>query len=102
MLASSTQYSVLISTDYVDTLSSASTTRALCLSCSLSSTCKTPFLRPWIPKNWTGKILGVGEAPGKDEDESSGRPFTGPSGKLLYRMLAQAGYADNDLALVNA
>lgn len=98
----STNYSVSISTSFVETLSSASTSRPACLQCSLMAGCTTPFLRPWIPKGWTGKILGVGEAPGKDEDEESGRPFTGPSGKLLYRMLAAAGFRDNDLALVNA
>lgn len=98
----STSYSVSISTSFVETLSSASTSRPACSACSLATQCKTPFLRPWIPKGWTGKILGVGEAPGKDEDEESGRPFTGPSGKLLYRMLHAAGFRDNDLALVNA
>ena len=97
----STSYSVSTPTGFVETLSSASLSRPGCILCSLASTCKTPFLRPWIPKGWTGKILGVGEAPGKDEDEESGRPFTGPSGKLLYRMLRAAGFHDHDLALVN-
>lgn len=37
------------------------------------------------------KWLIIGEAPGEDEDKA-GRPFIGPSGKLLNRLLAQAGF----------
>lgn len=86
---------------FVKPLSTATVDWVGCVSCGLAIGCKTPFLRPWIPTGWTGKILGVGEAPGKDEDEESGRPFTGPSGRLLYRMLKLAGFDDVDIALVN-
>jgi len=83
-------------------LSAATAERPSCIACGLFKTCSTPFLKPWIPQNWTRKILGVGEAPGEDEDERTGRPFTGSSGRLLYRMLREAGFKDRDVALVNA
>ncbi|MGI0038936.1 MAG: uracil-DNA glycosylase, partial [Nitrososphaera sp.] len=36
------------------------------------------------------KILFIGEAPGRSEDEK-GRPFVGAAGKILDEMLAKAG-----------
>ena len=36
------------------------------------------------------RVMAVGEAPGREEDEQ-GRPFVGPSGQLLDRMLASIG-----------
>jgi uracil-DNA glycosylase family 4 len=59
-------------------------------------------MRPYIPKGWTGKLLLIEEAPGEDEDERSGRPFTGRAGRLLQRLYRQAGYSDLDVALVNS
>lgn len=97
-----TPNSLLLSSQSTEKLSTAGPARPSCIACGLLMGCKTPFLRPWIPMGWTGKILGVGEAPGKDEDEESGRPFTGPSGRLLYRMLKLAGFDAVDIALVNA
>lgn len=38
-------------------------------------------------------IMVIGEGPGADED-AQGRPFVGKAGKLLDRMLAEAGLAD--------
>jgi len=43
--------------------------------------------------NPNAPILIVGEAPGADEDDQ-GQPFVGKAGKLLDRMLAAAGLAD--------
>lgn len=68
----------------------------------LYATCKTPFLRPFVPQGWTGLLLLVGEGPGEDEDERSGRPFTGRAGKLLRSLYTDSGYTDRDIALVNA
>src|SRR4051794_32628916 len=39
------------------------------------------------PSRW----LIVGEAPGEEEDKA-GRPFIGSSGRLLNRLLSQAGF----------
>jgi DNA polymerase len=45
-------------------------------------------------------ILILGEAPGRDEDEQ-GRPFIGPSGQLLDRMLAAIGLDRKDNVLIS-
>jgi uracil-DNA glycosylase family 4 len=83
-------------------LSNALPSRLACAACDLFRACKSPFMRPYVPKGWTGKLLLVGEAPGEDEDENSGRPFTGAAGKLLRRLYIAAGYSDLDTAFVNA
>lgn len=87
-----------------EVLGNAKPERAICALCKLFDTCRTPFIRPWVPKGWHGsnrRALFIGEAPGGSEDEQ-GRPFVGPAGKLLYRMLRSAGYEDVDVALHNA
>jgi DNA polymerase len=45
-------------------------------------------------------VMIVGEAPGKDEDET-GRPFVGRSGKLLTAMLAAIGFRREDVYISN-
>lgn len=47
-----------------------------------------------------GRIAVLGEAPGEQEDDV-GRPFVGPAGQLLRRLLDHAGFEPNDLAYVN-
>lgn len=47
------------------------------------------------------RILVVGEQPG-DMEDLSGRPFVGPSGKLLDRALAELGIDRSTLYLTNA
>jgi len=59
-------------------------------------------MRPFVPQGWTKKLLLIGEAPGADEDQRTGRPFTGRSGRLLRQLWREAGYDDRDVALVNA
>ena len=46
------------------------------------------------------RLMIVGEAPGADEDRQ-GRPFVGPSGRLLERMLAAIGLAREDVYIAN-
>lgn len=46
------------------------------------------------------RIAVVGEAPGKEEDES-GRPFVGPSGRLAQELLSQAGIDAEEVAWMN-
>jgi len=41
------------------------------------------------------RLMVIGDAPGADEDRS-GRPFCGPAGMLLDKMLASAGFARAD------
>jgi len=46
------------------------------------------------------RLLLVGEAPGRREDET-GRPFVGPSGNLLTTLLADAGASKDDVFITN-
>ncbi|NBV54696.1 MAG: uracil-DNA glycosylase, partial [Proteobacteria bacterium] len=45
-------------------------------------------------------LLVIGEAPGADEDRM-GRPFVGRSGKLLRRLLTEAGFGEQELYITN-
>jgi uracil-DNA glycosylase len=49
----------------------------------------------------SARVLVVGEQPGDSEDKE-GKPFVGPSGKLLDRAFADAGIDRSDLYLTNA
>jgi DNA polymerase len=53
-----------------------------------------------VPATGRPRILVVGEAPGATEDET-GRPFVGRSGALLDQLLAEAGLARREVAVVN-
>lgn len=46
------------------------------------------------------KVMLIGEAPGRDED-LEGKPFVGPAGKLLDRMLASIGLSDAEVHITN-
>jgi DNA polymerase len=48
----------------------------------------------------SAKIMFVGEAPGKSEDEK-GRPFVGAAGKILDEMLAKAGIPRSQVFITN-
>lgn len=50
--------------------------------------------------NREARIMVVGEAPGKEEDEQ-GLPFVGRSGQLLDRMFASIGLGPDDLYISN-
>ena len=50
--------------------------------------------------NPDARVLIVGEAPGKNEDEQ-GRPFVGAAGKLLDEQLAVAGLKREDVFIAN-
>lgn len=54
--------------------------------------------QPTGPLN--AKIIVLGEAPGKTEDEQ-GIPFVGESGKLLWSMLEEVGIKRNDCRVLN-
>jgi len=47
------------------------------------------------------KVIFVGEVPGNDED-LAGRPFVGPSGKLLDRVLEEVGIDRDEIYVTNA
>lgn len=46
------------------------------------------------------RLLVVGEAPG-DKEDASGLPFVGRSGKLLDRLLAEAGLPREEVSVLN-
>ena len=48
----------------------------------------------------TAEIMLIGEAPGAQED-LEGRPFVGAAGKLLNKMLGEAGLRRNDIYITN-
>lgn len=50
--------------------------------------------------NLNAKILFVGEAPGRNEDEQ-GLPFVGAAGKNLDKLLAQVGLSLDDIYIAN-
>jgi DNA polymerase len=47
------------------------------------------------------RLMLVGEQPG-DEEDQQGKPFVGPAGKLLRRLVSEAGIAPSDFYLTNA
>lgn len=50
--------------------------------------------------NFNSKILFVGEAPGRNEDEQ-GLPFVGAAGKNLDKLLEKVGLSLNDIYITN-
>lgn len=48
----------------------------------------------------TAELMLIGEAPGKNED-ITGKPFMGRSGKLLDRMLSQIGLSRDEIFIAN-
>jgi len=46
-------------------------------------------------------VMIIGEAPGREEDEQ-GKPFVGPSGRLLDKALRAAGLGPDDVYITNA
>ncbi len=50
--------------------------------------------------NLDAEIMLVGEAPGEKEDEQ-GRPFVGPAGQLLTRMLSELGVSRGEVYITN-
>jgi len=57
-----------------------------CCKCPLCKTRTKP-----VPGEGSGKVMLVGEAPGREED-LEGRPFVGRAGKLLRQKLREVGF----------
>lgn len=68
-----------------------------CTRCALHESCAgpVPFHGPMA-----ATVAVLGEAPGRQEDKA-GRPFIGPAGQLLRRLLADAGIDPEALAWLN-
>lgn len=68
-----------------------------CNSCNLYLSCKAPVpFRGPTPS----RIVVVGEAPGKEEDDQ-GKPFVGPAGRFLLGTMEEAGIDPLQVAYVN-
>lgn len=61
-----------------------------CDRCPLHETCQTVGMPPSLPSAGTPLFAVFGEAPGAEED-AQGKPFVGPSGRLLWEMLEVHG-----------
>lgn len=71
-------------------------------SCERCGLCKTRLNVVWGDGNpLTAKVLILGEAPGKDEDEQS-VPFIGRSGSLLRQYLNKAGFEKEEYFITNS
>lgn len=65
--------------------------------CSLKHTAKNLVFADGNP---AGRIMLIGEAPGREED-LEGKPFVGPAGQLLDRMLAAIGLDRSHVYIAN-
>ncbi len=65
--------------------------------CALKATAKSLCFYRGAPK---ARVMLIGEAPGREED-LAGRPFVGPAGQLLDRMLAAIGLDESMVHITN-
>lgn len=70
---------------------------ATCRRCGLCATRTTTVPGEGAP---APELLFIGEGPGAEEDKA-GRPFVGPAGQLLDRMIAAMGLARADVFIAN-
>jgi len=81
----------------VNTLDELQATLAAFDGCGLKATAKNLcFFRGAAQ----ARLMLIGEAPGRDED-LQGKPFVGPAGQLLDKMLAAIGLAERDVHITN-
>ncbi len=81
----------------LDSLHTIANSVASCTRCSLHATALNPV--PGEGNTESGFVC-VGEAPGQAEDEQ-GRPFTGPAGQLLTKILAAIDFKREDVFICN-
>jgi uracil-DNA glycosylase family 4 len=65
--------------------------------CGLKATAKNLCLYRGATR---ARVMLIGEAPGRDED-LAGKPFVGPAGQLLDRMLASIGLDETNVHITN-
>ncbi len=65
--------------------------------CGLKATAKNLCLYRGAER---ARVMLIGEAPGRDED-LAGKPFVGPAGQLLDRMLASIGLDETNVHITN-
>ncbi len=70
------------------------------MDCTKCELCRTRTNVVFGEGSLNAKLMLVGEGPGQKEDEL-GRPFVGPAGQLLDKMLAAIGLGRGDVYIAN-
>jgi len=70
------------------------------LKCQKCRLCETAIQAVVGEGSLEAKVIFIGEAPGKNEDEQ-GRPFVGRAGKLLTSLIQALGYEREDIWIGN-
>lgn len=70
------------------------------INCKKCRLCETAIQAVVGEGSLNAKVIFIGEAPGKNEDES-GRPFVGRAGKLLTTLINELGYEREDVWIGN-
>ncbi len=78
-------------------LAALETCVATCQNCPLHQSRKQTVFGAGSPK---ARIMFIGEAPGRDEDEQ-GKPFVGAAGQLLDKMIAAMQFTRDDIYIGN-
>lgn len=68
------------------------------MKCGLHESCRTPFIQPYIPDNYTGRFLFIGDS--SDEFERTGSPFKTLGGQEFQKALQDAGIKRADVAFM--
>ena len=68
--------------------------------CDKCKYCRTRTNTVFGEGNLHARLMFIGEGPGKVEDET-GRPFVGPAGQLLDKMIAAIGMKREDVYICN-
>jgi uracil-DNA glycosylase len=71
-----------------------------CTACEELAATRTSVVVGVLPPAGAADLVLVGEAPGADED-AAGLPFVGRSGRLLDRLLGEAGVDRGEVAVLN-
>ena len=87
----------MLSLPLYDSLASASDAAQECVACPRSQSRQIVVFGHGRPDS---ELMLVGEAP-SPTDDSTGKPFTGPAGRLLDEVLAEAGVSRGDVWITN-
>lgn len=82
----------------IERLGTASEERDACLKCGLFDGCRSPFIQPMVPDDYSKKFLFIGDS--SDEFERTRNPFTTLGGKQFKQALQEAGICRRDVAFM--
>lgn len=83
-------------------ISEASPGRPACAECALHEGCSEPFIKPFVPEDWTGKYLFVTETTKEGEESArrNGLPIGERERAQLKSILSTSGIERKDVAFV--